>query len=223
MKFKHAAYLASLTLSFLFIYRPVNAQTSYELNSGWQMEKAGNVHEGGAAISQPGFNTGSWTNATVPGTILTSQINNKQVPDPFYGMNNEQIPDIYKVGRDYYTYWFVKDFKETAPKGADQVYLNFRGVNYSCNVFLNGHQLNSKVHKGMFLRQRYNITKWLAKNGQNRLAVIVYPPDVVGNPNGGQGGDGTIARNVGIQYTAGWDWIQPIKDRNTGIWDNVII
>ena len=187
------------------------------------MEKATSLHADGAAISAPNFNISSWSKATVPGTVLTSQINNKQVPDPFYGMNNERIPDIYKVGRDYYTYWFVKDFKEAAPKGTDQVYLNFRGVNYSCNVFLNGHQLNSKLHKGMFLRQSYNITKWLAKNSENRLAVIVYPPDVVGNPNGGQGGDGTIARNVGIQYTAGWDWIQPIKDRNTGIWDKVII
>jgi mannosylglycoprotein endo-beta-mannosidase len=57
----------------------------------------------------------------------------------------------------------------------------------------------------------------------NRLAVLVYPPDPVGNPNGGQGGDGEIARNVSHQYVAGWDWIQPIADRNTGIWDKVTI
>jgi hypothetical protein len=187
------------------------------------MQKAQDIQANGAAVSSLNYNISSWANATVPGTVLTSQINNKQVPDPFYGMNNERIPDIYQVGCDYYTYWFVKDFKGIKPKGLDQVYLNFRGVNYSCNIFLNGHQLNEKLHKGMFLRQSYNITKWLAKNGENRLAVIVYPPDVVGNPNGGQGGDGTIARNVGIQYTAGWDWIQPIKDRNTGIWDKVTI
>jgi mannosylglycoprotein endo-beta-mannosidase len=223
MRFKYAVYLASLTFGLALVHKPAQAQTSYELNSGWRMEKAGDVRVDGSAISTPDYNINSWNNATVPGTILTSQINNKKVPDPFYGMNNEQIPDIYKVGRDYYTYWFVKDFKEATPKGTDQVYLNFRGVNYSCNVFLNGHQVNEKLQKGMFLRQRYNITKWLAKNGRNRLAVIVYPPDVVGNPNGGQGGDGTIARNVGIQYTAGWDWIQPIKARNTGIWDKVTI
>ena len=53
--------------------------------------------------------------------------------------------------------------------------------------------------------------------------MIVYPPDVVGNPNGGQGGDGEIARGVTNQYVAGWDWIQPIRDRNTGIWDKVTI
>ena len=53
--------------------------------------------------------------------------------------------------------------------------------------------------------------------------MIVYPAPHVGNPNGGQGGDGTIARGVAHQYVAGWDWIQPIRDRNTGIWDKVII
>ena len=75
----------------------------------------------------------------------------------------------------------------------------------------------------MFLRHEYNITSYLNKDGKNRLAIIVYPPDPPGNPNGGQGGDGEIARNVTHQYVAGWDWIQPIRDRNTGIWDQVMI
>ncbi|MGF7081661.1 glycoside hydrolase family 2 protein [Mucilaginibacter sp. UYCu711] len=212
-----------LSLFFMAMLQNASAQTSYELNTGWKCKPIGSVSAQGDQISAPGFSLTNWQPAVVPGTVLTTQLANKQIPDPFYGMNNKLIPDIYKTGRDYYTYWFVKDFKEAAPDAGNQVYLNFRGINYSCNVYLNGHQLNEKIFQGMFLRQRYNITKWLAKNGNNRLAVIVYPPDPVGNPNGGQGGDGTIAKNVGIQYTAGWDWIQPIRDRNTGIWDKVII
>lgn len=212
-----------LSACLLIATQYVSAQTSYELNSGWKCKPIGAVTEQGDQISVPSYSINNWQPAVVPGTVLTTQLANKQIPDPFYGMNNKLIPDIYKTGRDYYTYWFVKGFKEAAPAAGNQVYLNFRGINYSCNVYLNGHRLNEKVHQGMFLRQRYNITKWLAKRGNNRLAVIVYPPDPVGNPNGGQGGDGTIAKNVGIQYTAGWDWIQPIRDRNTGIWDKVII
>jgi len=223
MSFKKQLVRCILFVTFLLSFKSSFAQTSYELNTGWKCRKAGDVKADGKQISSNSFDLTSWQNATVPGTVLTTQINNKQVPDPFFGMNNEQIPDVYKVGRDYYTYWFVKDFAEAAPQGDNQVYLNLRGINYSCDVFLNGHQLNEKRHYGMFLRQQYNITKFLSKSGKNRLAVIVYPPDVVGNPNGGQGGDGTIARNVSIQYTAGWDWIQPIKDRNTGIWDKVTI
>ncbi|RYE04875.1 MAG: glycosyl hydrolase, partial [Sphingobacteriaceae bacterium] len=121
------------------------------------------------------------------------------------------------------TYWFVKDFEEAAPANGHQVYLNFRGINYSAEIYLNGKKVNPKTHVGMFLRESYNITSLLNKNGKNRLAVLVYPPDPVGNPNGGQGGDGRIAKGVGLQYTAGWDWIQPMRDRNTGIWDKVTI
>ena len=88
---------------------------------------------------------------------------------------------------------------------------------------MNGRKLNKSPHHGMFLRQTYNITSYLSKDGNNRLAVIVYPPDPVGNPNGGQGGDGTIAHSLTNQFTAGWDWIQPVHDRNTGIWDKVTI
>ncbi|MCB0743530.1 MAG: glycosyl hydrolase, partial [Ignavibacteriae bacterium] len=131
--------------------------------------------------------------------------------------------DIYDTGRDHYTYWFVNEFIEKAPENKEQVWLNFRGVNYCCDIYLNGKKVNDKKHFGMFLRQTYNITSLLSDNGKNRLAVIVYPPDPVGNPNGGQGGDGTIAKSITNQYVAGWDWIQPIRDRNTGIWDKVTI
>lgn len=201
----------------------LQSQVTYELNAGWQCVNISKIKDGGERISNPSFKLSGWQPATVPGTVLTTMLNNKQIPDPFYGMNNKRIPDIYYTGRDYYTYWFVKDFKENVPTSGDQVWLHFRGINYSCNIYLNGHKLNAKTHYGMFLRQSYNITSLLANDGNNRVAVIVYPPDPVGNPNGGQGGDGTIAKSVSHQYVAGWDWIQPVRDRNTGIWDKVTI
>jgi hypothetical protein len=211
------------TLVILISLFSLFAQDQYELNTGWKCINRGKVSAGGEKISLSSYSLNDWMPATVPGTVLTTLIDNKLMPDPFYGMNNEKIPDIYRVGRDYYTYWFVKDLTEPAPKGGRQVWLHFRGVNYGCDIYLNGHKLNSQTHRGMFLRQTYNISGFLNKDGRNRLAVIVYPPDPVGNPNGGQGGDGEIARNVSHQYVAGWDWIQPVRDRNTGIWDKVTI
>ena len=199
------------------------SQDQYDLNTGWKCQNIGKLKAGGEKISNPSFSLKEWIPATVPGTVLTTLIDNNLAPDPFYGMNNDKIPDIYTTGRDTYTYWFVKDFKEPAPGGDQQVWLHLRGVNYSCDVYLNGHRLNEKTHHGMYLRQTYNIGAFLSKEGNNRLAVIVYPPDPVGNPNGGQGGDGEIARNISHQYVAGWDWIQPVRDRNTGIWDKVTI
>jgi hypothetical protein len=215
-------FLYSFFIVF-FLWNTVNAQSSYELNSGWKCAPTGEVKNTGIELSSAKFNTSSWLPAVVPGTVLTTLLSDGKIPDPFFGMNNEQIPDIYKTGAAFYTYWFIKEFKELPATNGNQVYLNFRGINYSCDIYLNGKKLNKTTQKGMFLRFNYNITNYLAKDGNNRLAVLVYPPDVVGNPNGGQGGDGTIARNVGLQYTAGWDWIQPVRDRNTGIWDKVTI
>ncbi|QPH37927.1 glycosyl hydrolase [Pedobacter endophyticus] len=218
MKFMRK-FLAILLSLYIF---NAQAQQRYELNTGWLCNNIKEVKVDGAQISKAGFVLDNWMQATVPGTVLTTLLNNKKVPDPFYGMNTEKIPDIYKTGNDYYTYWFVKDFDEKAV-GNEQVWLQFRGINYKAEIFLNGKKVNAATHEGMHLRARFNITKYLSSTGKNRLAVIVYPPDVVGNPNGGQGGDGTIARNLTTQYTAGWDWIQPIRDRNTGIWDKVTI
>ncbi len=207
----------------LFFGFSVRAQNQYELNTGWICTKASTLSLQGADIANPATQLQGWQPAVVPGTVLTTLLANKQVPDPFYGMNNEHIPDIYTAGKEFYTYWFVNNFTAPAPAAGAAVWLQLRGVNYGCDVYLNGHRLNTAIHKGMFLRQYYNISRLLKKDGHNRLAIIVYPPDTPGNANGGQGGDGTIARNVSHQYVAGWDWIQPVRDRNTGIWDKVFI
>jgi mannosylglycoprotein endo-beta-mannosidase len=215
------SYRIVFILALLLACRAV-AQQQYELDSDWRCAKAGSVPAKGDQISRIGYPLTGWLQATVPGTVLTSLLDNNLIPDPLYGMNNKQIPDIYDIGRDYYTYWFVKDFDEKAAAD-DKVWLILRGVNYSCDIFLNGHKLNETPDKGMYLRHSYDITTCLSRDGHNRLAIIVYPPDPVGKPNGGQGGDGTIAHSVTDQFTAGWDWIQPVHDRNTGIWDKVFI
>ncbi len=110
----------------------------YELNSGWKCYKASELSVTPEQLSQSSYPVNAWMPATVPGTVLTTLLENKKVPDPFYGMNNNKIPDIYQVGKAYYTYWFCKDFNETLPAGDGQVWLNFRGVNYSAAVSLHG-------------------------------------------------------------------------------------
>ncbi len=206
-------------MNFMHLAR---GQNRYELNSEWYCKPLAECQTSGEELSSPSEAMEDWMPATVPGTVLTTLLNNGKIPDPFYGMNNEKIEDIYDTGQEHYTYWFVKDFSEKARKD-EQVWLSFRGINYSVEVYLNGQKVNQEPYEGMYLRRQFNITGMLSKDGNNRLAVLVHPAEHVGNPNGGQGGDGTIARGVALQYTAGWDWIQPVRDRNTGIWDKVFI
>ena len=195
----------------------------YEINSGWRAKRISEVSMPGEELTSGFYPDSTWMNAVVPGTVLTTLLQNGMVPDPFTRMNNSLIPDVSVVGRDYYSYWFFASFNTKSYEPDRQIWLNFRGINYSSDIYLNGHKVNDETHEGMFLSQRYNVTRYLIQDGRNSLAVAVRPPDPAGVPNGGQGGDGTIARNITMQFTTGWDWIEPVADRNTGIWDKVTL
>jgi mannosylglycoprotein endo-beta-mannosidase len=193
------------------------------LHDGWMCKNSRYITEDGNTLSDGFHDFSNWMPATVPGTVLTTLVRNGIFPDPDIGMNNEKIPDIYDAGREFYTYWFVNTFRSTLPDAGMHVWLNFRGINDRAEIFLNGKRINNNTYEGMFLRASFDITRYLKADSLNTLAVLVMPPDPAGRANGGQGGDGTIAKNITMQCTAGWDWIQPVRDRNTGIWDHVTI
>lgn len=74
-------------------------------------EKAGDVTACAEAVSKPGYKTGDWMPAIVPGTVLNSLVYNKVYPEPYYGLNNKLtsniIPDLSVVGRDFILIGFV--------------------------------------------------------------------------------------------------------------------
>ncbi|KAK9735414.1 hypothetical protein RND81_04G204500 [Saponaria officinalis] len=193
------------------------------LNSGWLAARSTEVEFTGVDLTTthpPDGSTSPWMEAVVPGTVLATLLKNKLIPDPFYGLENEAIIDIGDSGREHYTFWFFTRFQCKLAVN-QHVDLNFRAINYSAEVYLNGHK--KSLPKGMFRRHSLDVTDILAPDGLNFLAVIVHPPDHPGKipPNGGQGGDHEIGKDVAAQYVEGWDWMTPIRDRNTGIWDEV--
>lgn len=213
----------ALIISFLSCVTLLAASQETPLTTGWRMKKVSEVPLDGYQLTAEEPDLAGWMTATVPGTVLTNLVNNGLMPDPYFAMNNEEIPDVAEAGRDYYTYWYFTRFSSESVDSTRQVWLKFRGINYRSEIYLNGKLISDGMHEGMFLRQKINVTKLLSRGEPNRLAVRVEPPLNPGEPNGGQGGDGTIGRDVTMQFTAGWDWIQPVRDRNTGIWDVVSI
>ena len=156
---------ALILLFLIFNSSTLLAQNEYNLEENWICKSIDSIEFNGDELSDPKLKLENWMPATVPGTVLTTLLNNNLVPDPFYGMNNNKIPDIYDTNRNYYTYWFACDFTEKVNSKDEQVWLHLRGVNYSCEIYLNGTKLNQETHKGMFLRQSYNITSQLSRNG----------------------------------------------------------
>ncbi|XVE89687.1 hypothetical protein DITRI_Ditri20bG0015900 [Diplodiscus trichospermus] len=195
------------------------------LDSGWLAARSTEVELTGLQLTTthpPDGPTSPWMEAVVPGTVLATLVKNKVVADPFYGMENEMIIDIADSGREYYTFWFFTKF-QCKLSGTQHLDLHFRAINYSAEVYLNGHK--KVLPKGMFQRHSLEVTDVLSPDGANLLAVLVHPPDHPGSipPQGGQGGDHEIGKDVATQYVEGWDWIAPVRDRNTGIWDEVSI
>ena len=65
------------------------------LNTGWYARRANEIKTDGNQLSLSAFNSDGWMKATVPGTVLTTLLDNNLFPAPEFGMNNELIPDIH--------------------------------------------------------------------------------------------------------------------------------
>ncbi len=159
--------------------------------------------------------------ATVPGTVLTTLIDNGVYPDPYYGLNNLSIPD--SLCRT--DWWYAIDFDAPVQIEGKEAWIEFEGINYIADINLNGTRLGRI--KGAFRRGHFNATGLMKPEG-NRLLVKIRPPHNPGIPHeqssrAGNGGNGGQLCMDGPTFIAseGWDWVPGIRDRNIGIWQDV--
>ena len=141
-----------------------NRNGRYELSGGnWRLQRASEVTARGEEIASADFDSHEWICATVPGTVLASYINIGAVPNPNYADDIDQISESYFRSN----FWYRDEFEvQTIEDG--QQWLNFDGINWKANVFLNG-QCLGRI-EGAFMRGKFNVTGILQK-GKNYLAV----------------------------------------------------
>ena len=177
---------------------------------------------------------GVWMKAIVPGTVLRTLVENGKLPNPYYGVNNKrelkQIPDL-SEDRSYYEATFRSKVSIPAAFTNRIVWMRPEGINYSSEIYLNGHLAASTV--GMFARNAVDVTSFVRPGESNALVVKVWPVDHPGtckpkwwgaaNGEWHNGGDGEIGRDVTMLMSAGWDFTfnDGIRDRNTGIWKDI--
>jgi hypothetical protein len=188
----------------------------------WRLLPAPGLDAGGERLSQPDYDDSRWYPAVVPGTVLTTLIARGVYPDPNYGLNNLAIPD--SLSRQ--DYWYRSVFDGPAGLQGKELTLTFQGINYAAEVWLNGVRLGTI--KGAFIRGVFDVTGKLKPGRGNALAVRVSPPPHPGIPHeqsmsAGPGENGGNLAIDGPTFIAseGWDWIPGIRDRNTGIWQDV--
>jgi hypothetical protein len=166
---------------------------------GWTLIAQPEIHETGAELSKPGAETKHWMPATVPGTVLTTMVDQGVYPDPDYGLNNLAIPE----SLNKQDYWYRTEFK--APEGTSgrRLTLTFEGINYIAEVWLNGSPLVTIT--GAFIRGIFDITDVIKP--QNVLAVKISPPPHPGIPQeqsikGGPGENGGMMCLDGPTFVA---------------------
>lgn len=195
----------------------------YLLDGGqWRVQRASEVSGDGAAISSEGYDDSGWITATVPGTVLMSYVNIGAVPNPNLADNIMQISEAFFNSN----FWYRNEFEVPQSMSGKTVWLNLDGVNWKANVFVNGHQVSSVA--GAFKRGKADITD-LLHDGKNCIAVEIVKnahPGAVKEKykvntdfNGGLLG----YDNPTFHATIGWDWINTIRGRNIGIWNDVYL
>jgi beta-galactosidase/beta-glucuronidase len=190
----------------------------------WQLAPAPLIGVTGDELSQAQYQERDWYPAVVPGTVLTSLIARGVYPDPDYGLNNLAIPDI--LSRQ--DYWYRSVFSAPETYRDHDLTLIFKGINYAAQIWLNGRRLGEI--RGAFTRGTFDVTGILRAGELNAIAVRVSPPPHPGIPHeqsmsAGPGNNGGAMAIDGPTFIAseGWDWIPGIRDRNTGIWQDVEI
>lgn len=130
------------------------AASKFSLNEGWALQSSAKVLEKGEAISGGSFQPKDWIKANVPTTVVAAQVKNGLLPDPFFGMNLRQYPGVsYPPGANFsnlpmppdspyaVSWWYRKEFTLPKEYAGKTVWLNFRGINYRGNIWLNGKQI----------------------------------------------------------------------------------
>ncbi len=216
----------------------------------WKLEASTQVSDEDAHISSSEFNTEKWLDIEVPTTVLRALVKAKIYPDPHFDLNNFLIPDasdtlnkqldlakyshlkgISNPFKD--PYWFRTEFNIPKANKGKKTWLNFDGINYRADVWLNGKKIaDAKNMEGMFTRFKFDISKYAYADSTNVLAVKIHQVDHVGTaspgkqlevfgPQRGWGVD--IFKDATLKFSAGWDCAPVIRDRNMGIYQDVFL
>ncbi len=198
---------------------------------GWPLNREPNRPSFSSGWAQaPAPSSPAWYRATVPGTVLATLVDNAIYPDPLYGENNR--PNIIPESLARTSYWFRTQLTVPAGFAGRQVWLNFDGINYLADVWVNGTPVGTI--SGAFVRGNFNITSLVRPGAVAAVAVLIHPPAHPGDPwektvanqrgPNGAGVSGPLGQD-GPTFVAsiGWDWVPGIRDRQSGIWQNVTL
>ncbi len=145
-----------------------------ELSDGWSLTSAQGLGADGAAISTTTYDAAAWHPVRrMPATVLETLQDDGVYPNLYYGKNLLQnVPqDLYEQD-----WWYRTTFN--APADYPTYVLDFPGINYRAEVWLNGRRVaDNRQVVGMYNDHELDVTRWIRQGQPNTLAVKVTPPE----------------------------------------------
>lgn len=168
------------------------------INTSWLLQSSASVTQGGEDLSRKQVALNNWYTVNLPATIIAGLRQNGLYEDIYFSNNIEKVSE-----KDFQkSWWYVKDFKIDKFNDGDFYSLNFEGINYRANVWLNGKLIaSSDTIEGPFRMFEFDITPFAEP--ENRVAVEIFPPE-------------PTSLTIGFV-----DWNPSPPDKNTGIWRGV--
>lgn len=150
----------------------MNKSFSMTLSDNWKIQSSNEVTDQGEHLSTDASLSTNWIPAMVPSTVLGTLVHNNTYSNPYFGENLKEIPtQLFNV-----PWWYTNSFELSEEQGNKYASLNFDGINYKANVWLNGELIANSSHiDGAFRITSFDVSKQI-KEGVNVLAIEVIPP-----------------------------------------------
>ena len=188
------------------------------LHKNWQLRSSCEVKAAGDQISTTGFETASWHKIDIPATVVGALVTDKTYPDPDYALNLDSFPGMSHSNKQLFanmdmpdgspfkcSWWYRTEFASIGG-GDKNVWLNFLGINYRANIWVNGQRIaDTNDVAGTYRAYEFNITRFLKPSGPNALALEVFAPEKY---------------DLGITWV---DWNPTPPDKNMGVWKEVFL
>ncbi len=147
--------------------------------------------------------------ATLPGDNCTALLAAGEIPDPYYGRNENAVQWIRKHDWEY-----QRDFEvPTAMLDYDSIFINLESFDTSGTVYINGHKVLSAGN--MFARYRLDVKKYL-KPGQNQIRLLFKAVEPIAQkvadkqslkvPMTGNSKSPNLNMIRKVHCHGGWDW-----------------
>lgn len=190
---------------------------------GWKIMREGYAGGNGQRISEPDFDDSQWIPASVPGTVLANYVAAGAVADPLYADHQLQISENWFTA----DFWYRKTFVVPGTMAGKQIFLNFKGINWKAEVFVNRKHIGNI--NGAFTRAEFDISDMVTPGKYAAVAVLIRKNDNPGEVTeqhlkDPDGNGGIIGLDSPTYVSAiGWNWLPTIRGRNTGITDDVYL